>query len=72
MSSTEWQAVLAMQVTQDRTHIQGPAAALVTLCSTATASVRGRRQPAAASPRTAGLRGPLGTCRDLFDDGIRV
>jgi hypothetical protein len=29
MSSTEWQAVLAMQVTQDRNHIQ--AAAPVTL-----------------------------------------
>jgi len=33
MSSTEWQAVLAMQVTQDKTHLQGPAAAPVTLFS---------------------------------------
>ena len=31
MSSTEWQPVLAMQVTQDRITIQGPAAAPVTL-----------------------------------------
>jgi hypothetical protein len=31
MNGTEWQAELTMQVTQDRNHIQGPAAAPVTL-----------------------------------------
>jgi hypothetical protein len=40
MSTTQWEAVLAMSVTQDRDHIQGPADAAVTLVQYGNADIR--------------------------------